>query len=376
MNSSESTLNPSMRLNQIRQYYNQNEDRLAIAFFVGGFIFDMLTVDRIDSWFTIGQQVVYLLVILLTLVQMFYEETRPPVPSENLIFFKRWYREYRTPAIHFAFGNLLNLYTIFFFKSSSLLVSFGFMVFLIALLVANESRRVKSMGLSFKFGLLSLCFLAFFSFVTPIFMGQMGILVFIFSMVVGCLPLVTVGWYVQNYTPVLFEKAKSQILLPMAFVLLGFLILYFFRLIPPVPLSIPFIGVYHTVEKQGETYRLGHERPWWKIWHNGDQNFYAQGADKIYVFFRIFSPTHFSDQVLVRWYWKDNRHGWVLQDSIPIKISGGRAEGFRGYGVKGNYQPGAWKVQVETTDEREIGRVYFDLEIAPKAPRTFQYDMM
>src|SRR5690606_35927792 len=122
------------------------------------------------------------------------------------------------------------------------------------------------------------------------------------------------------------------ILLPMAFVLLGFLILYFFRLIPPVPLSIPFIGVYHTVEKQGDTYRLGHERPWWKIWHNGDQNFYAQGADKIYVFFRIFSPTHFSDQVLVRWYWKDNRHGWVLQDSIPIKISGGRAEGFRGYG--------------------------------------------
>jgi hypothetical protein len=60
-----------------------------------------------------------------------------------------------------------------------------------------------------------------------------------------------------------------------------------------------------------------------------------------------------------------------LQDSIPIRIVGGREQGFRGYGLKSNYQPGEWKVQVETTDGREIGRVYFDLEVAPQAPRTF-----
>ena len=75
----------------------------------------------------------------------------------------------------------------------------------------------------------------------------------------------------------------------------------------------------------------------------------------------------------MRWYWKDNKLGWVLQDSIPIKIVGGRAEGFRGYGFKSHYQPGKWKVQIETMDEREIGRVYFDLEIVPEGPRTFQY---
>jgi hypothetical protein len=66
----------------------------------------------------------------------------------------------------------------------------------------------------------------------------------------------------------------------------------------------------------------------------------------------------------------------MLQDSIPIKIVGGREEGFRGFGVKSNYQPGEWKVQVETTDEREIGRVYFTLEIAPEAPRQFEFDEM
>jgi hypothetical protein len=162
----------------------------------------------------------------------------------------------------------------------------------------------------------------------------------------------------------------------MGIVLVSFLGLYMVRLIPPVPLSLPFIGVYHTVERVPEGFKLGHEKPWWRFWQNGDQEFHAHRGDKVYVFFRIFSPTHFSDQVLVRWYWKDNKLGWTLQDSIPIKIVGGRGEGFRGYGIKSNYQPGEWKVQVETADEREIGRVYFSLDIAPDEPRTFEYQVM
>jgi hypothetical protein len=364
------------RIHQLKEYYEKNEHQIAIAFFIGGFLFDLMTLDAIDSWLTIGQQVIYLLVILGAMLQMFFEEAKPPLEYEKMFVLKRWYYEYRTAIVHFFFGNLLNLYTIFFFKSSSLLVSFGFMVFLIFLLVANESSRFKSLGLSFKFALLALCFLAFFAYVIPIFVGSIGLIVFMFSMLVGCLPLVGVGWWIQTYRPPLFERAKQQILLPTAFVLLGFLTLYLFKLIPPVPLSIPFIGIYHNVERVPEGYKLSHERPWWEFWHNGDQTFYAQRADKIYVAFRVFSPTRFSDQVIVRWYWKDNRAGWMLQDSIPIKIVGGRQEGFRGYGVKSNYQPGQWKVQVETTDDREIGRIYFDLEIAPEEPRTFESEIM
>jgi Protein of unknown function (DUF2914) len=80
----------------------------------------------------------------------------------------------------------------------------------------------------------------------------------------------------------------------------------------------------------------------------------------------VFSPSRFSDQVLLRWYRHESK-GWALQDTIPIKIVGGREEGFRGYGVKTNYQTGAWKVQVETTDGREIGRIYFSIESIPIA---------
>lgn len=349
---------------RLRQYFRENERSVAVAFFVAGFVFDMLTLGRIDSWLMIGQQAVYLTVIAVLLTQMFLEQGGTPGVE-------RWYFRYRMAAVHFLLGALLSLYTLFFFKSSSLLVSFAFLGVLVALLLANESSRFKALGLHFKFGLLALCLLSFFAAVVPVFVGSIGLAVFLLSVLVGCVPLVAAAAWIRRSAPPLFPQARTQILLPLGCVLLGFLVFYLFRLIPPVPLSIPFIGVYHSVERTAEGYQLSHERPAWRVWHNGDQKFLAQPGDKVYVFFRIFSPTRFSDQVLMRWYWKDSSRGWTLQDSIPIKIVGGREEGFRGYGVKANYQPGAWRVQIETIDGREIGRVYFDLKPVPEAPRSF-----
>ena len=358
-------------LDRLKLYFSSNERAVAAAFFTAGFVFDMLTVGRIDSWATIGQQAVYLAVIMTALLQMFREQGQPAPEPAAMRTVKRWYYEYRGAIVHFLLGALLNLYAIFFFKSSSLLVSFGFLAFLVALLLANESRRFKALGLPFKFALLALCLLSFFAYLLPVLAGSISLPMFLLSMLVGSLPLAGAGWWIRRSAPGRFALARRQILLPLGCVLTGFLGFYLFRLIPPVPLSIPFIGVYHAVERSEEGYRLSHERPQWRFWHNGDQRFLAQPGDKVYVFFRVFSPARFADQVRMRWYWKPEGRGWALQDTIPINIVGGREQGFRGYGVKANYQPGPWKIQVETTDGREIGRVYFELEPAAEAPRSF-----
>ena len=358
-------------LERLKLYYGRNEGRVAAAFFIAGFIFDMLTVGRIDSWATIGQQAVYLAVITTALLQMLVEQGEPPREPSAFVL-KRWYYEYRNALVHFLMGALLNLYAIFYFKSSSLLVSFGFLGFLVILLLANEFRRVQSLGLSFKFALLALCFLSFSAYLVPVLVGSISLPLFLASMLIGCVPLAAGAWRVGRVVPAKAAVVRRQILVPVGCVLIGFLAFYFFRLIPPVPLSIPFIGVYHQVERAGDNYRLSHERPVWRFWHNGDQNFYAQPGDKVYVFFRIFSPARFSDQVQMRWQWKDPARGWVTHDTIPIRIVGGREQGFRGYGVKSNYQPGDWKVQVETLDGREIGRVYFELIAVTEAPRNFE----
>jgi hypothetical protein len=357
-------------LQRLKRYFEQHEREVAVVFFSGGFGFDILTTGHIDSWLTIGQQALYLLAITAVLLHMFLEQGAQPPVLAQLAAPKRWYYEYRSALIHFALGALMNLYAIFFFKSSSLLVSFGFLAFLITVLIANESRRLKALGLHVKFALLSLCFLAFSAALTPVVAGSIGLGVFLLSMLVGCLPPVAAAWWIRSRRPALFLQVRRQILLPLGCVLVAFLASYLLRVIPPVPLSIPFIGVYHGVERTEEGYRLAHERPWWRFWHNGDQQFRAQPDDKVYVYFRVFSPARFADEVRMRWYWKPGEgRRWALQDTIPIKIVGGRKEGFRGYGVKANYQPGPWKVQVETTDGREIGRVYFELENFPAVPR-------
>ncbi|MBI3529061.1 MAG: DUF2914 domain-containing protein [Betaproteobacteria bacterium] len=367
---------PSSRFQRLKLYYERHEPAFDIAAFAGGFVFDIAMLDRIDAWSTIVQQAAYLLLIAVILLQMFFSEGGPAPDTGAMPTLKRWYYAYRTALVHFLLGTLLNLYTLFFFKSASLFVSFAFMLVLAALLVANESSRLKAqLGLSLKFALFSLCLLSFSANIVPVFVGSIGLFVFLLSMLAGCLPLAVINRRIRIHAPERTQQARQQILVPFGLVLIGFLSLYVFRLIPPVPLSIPFIGVYHNVERSEDTFRLSHERPFWRIWHHGDQKFLAQPGDKIYVFFRVFSPARFSDQVLMRWYWKDNTGSWKLQDSIPIKILGGREKGFRGYGMKSNYQPGDWKLQVETTDEREIGRVYFDVAIAPEATRNFESDI-
>ena len=51
---------------------------------------------------------------------------------------------------------------------------------------------------------------------------------------------------------------------------------YFLGAIPPVPLSLQYIGIYHEVVPPSAqaagttTYELKHQRPWWKPWQHGD----------------------------------------------------------------------------------------------------------
>ena len=335
-------------------------------------MFDTVAVGRVDSWHMIAQQIVYLAIVTAVLTQMFFVPDEPA--PESLSPVKRFYYRHRIALLSFFLGTLLNVYTLVFFKSSSLLVSFAFMLVMVALLFLNEFGPFKRTGLAFRFALLSLCGLSFCATVVPVVFGQVGTAIFLASMAVGCLPMVALAAWIRKWAPERSAAVRNELLVPFGLMLILFLGAYLLRVIPPVPLSVPFIGVYHAVERTPEGYRLSHERQRWAFWRNGDQEFRAQPGDRLYVFFRVFSPASCADEVRMRWFHRE-AHGWALQDTIPIKIVGGRAEGFRGYGFKSKYQPGAWKVQIETTDEREIGRVYFDVEPVPASPRGFTVEL-
>jgi hypothetical protein len=120
-----------------------------------------------------------------------------------------------------------------------------------------------------------------------------------------------------------------------------------------------------------------HLRPFWDITQLGQPElFKVRTGDKVIVLVSIFSPARFKDQVYLRWYFKHKIEGWVLEDTIPLTILGGRKEGFRGYGSKQFYKLGNWRVIVETSDGREVGRINIKLKKDKSTDkRTFKTDI-
>lgn len=353
------------------EWYEKNETKADLAFFVGGFIFDILTLSDIDDRLGLIQQIVYLFITAFILYYDFlvkYNLTKIP---EKLA--KVWF--YRRPIFHFFLGSLLSVYSLFFLKSSSLFSSFIFVLILIVIMVGNELKAVQEREVNVKVGLHVLCLFCFFAILYPIFLGHVGWLPFLLALLTVGLLIFGVYWMVKKRKPDL-TTIWPQFLLPSTSVLILITLLYFLGWIPPVPLSIQNMGVYHRVEKVGSQYYLYHEHASWKFWQKGDQDFVSQPGDKLYFFASIYSPAKFNDSVYLHWYFKDERRGWISTDRLPMSVIGGRREGFRGWSVKQNYSPGQWRVSVESTDHREIGRMYFEVSLTNSSTnRKFQREI-
>ncbi len=358
-------------LQRATEFKKRHSRYIAPAFFVGGFLFDAVMLDRVDSLKTIFQQTIYLLVILQILKFKALEESGAWQPSERIA--KYWH--YNSEALNFFLGTLLNIYTLFYFKSSSLATSAIFIIIAFGLLVLNESPRFHERNLQIKFGLFSVAIFSFLFIIVTLSFSFVGYFPFLVSIAIG------VFLFYSLYRTLalrieLKSKLKHIILLPVGVVAASLVALYFLRILPPIPLSVQYIGIFHNVEKVktgGETRLvLSYDRPWWKFWQHGDQTFTAEPNDRIFCYARIFAPRNFKDQIIFHWL-EHTRNGWQTQDRIPGTISGGREAGFRTYVYKTHFDPGKWRVQIETTDGREVGRIGFTVESADASTsRTFR----
>lgn len=356
---------------QLTEYYEKNETKVDLGFFLGGFVFDIFTLASVDDPFSVLQQIVYLSVIgLLLCKEMTISLSGAPVTGA---WQKIW--SFRQLIMHFMLGSLLSIYSLFFLKSSSIFSSIIFVLVLMVLMVANELKRIQQGGLDLKLSLWVICLFSFFAMLTPVALGFVGIIPFVLAMILTILILYGIFRKLRRKVQNVAVLQKKW-WIPSGSVLVVFLVFYLLGWVPPVPLSVQDMGIYHQIEKTEGKYILYHERPWWKFWQSGDQDFYAAPNDKIHFFAKIFSPARFSDAVILHWHYQDPRSGWQSTDRIPMKISGGRSQGYRGFAIKQNYSEGSWRVSVETTDGREIGRLYFNVIKAEVAStREFKQDI-
>jgi uncharacterized membrane protein YozB (DUF420 family) len=348
-------------MQEISKYWHQTQRYHTLIFFVGGFLFDILTLEEVDDLFTLISQFTYLVVaigiFLINSENLNLSNFLPKHPWAKKI------AEFEEEIFHFALGALLNAFLLYFFKSSSFLNSLVIVSFLSILLWLNEFRP-KFIKTDWVPGLLvHTCIISFFVILTPTLWGKVGMLPYTLG-VLAYLSLMII-WLRFRKNKVL---KKRQLLISSGLALF-FMVLYITRIFPPVPLSLKTIGIYHNVEKityENKTrYMTFSSSPWWSFWNQTSTPFIAQKNDAMYVFTRVFAPAGFLDTVYIEWWWRGNK-GWMRTDRIPLQITGGRREGFRGFAYKENYTPGDWRVVVSTEDGLEIGRTTFELKKAPE----------
>lgn len=353
---------------RFRRFYHENEPLCTAGLFVVGFLFDTLAVGRIDELHNILHQGTYLTLCALFIGYELRERHGDFAPPDRL---KNVWR-YRNGATHFMLGTLLNIYTLFYFKSASIGVSLLFLGVMAGLLAANELKPFGS-GTTLRVVLFSLCLISYFTYLVPTLAGSIGVLPFMGTLAAASAAVGLLAWRLVPRLANGVETVKSELLVPFGAVLLTFAGLYFLKVIPPVPLSLEEIGIYHKIERNGKDFVLTTTRPRWKFWQKGDQTFLARPNDSVYCYISVFSPTRFKERLQVRWARRDES-GWSDADAIPLDIAGGRDGGWRGFTVKAKWKPGPWRVRVETSDGRELGRVALsvvpDEETAPRDERT------
>jgi hypothetical protein len=267
-------------------------------------------------------------------------------------------------ALHFFYGGLLSAYVVLYFRSTSGLRALAFFALLVGLMFLNEMPQIRRAGHRLRLGLYAFCVLSFLNYFVPILIGRMGGFVFLLALLLS----LGVVWLVAGRLAA-FETdratARVRLFVPAAVVCGLIAVLYGLKLIPPVPLSVQFQGVYHEVRRESGGFTLVYERPsFWTFWRRDSRPFRRRPGDHVWYFVRVYAPAAFTHPLFTRWEVRDASSGtWRTTDRIPISVvRGGRAEGYRTFAEKSNFQAGQWRVTAETEDGRAIASLTFRVE--------------
>ncbi len=145
------------------------------------------------------------------------------------------------------------------------------------------------------------------------------------------------------------------------------LVLHVFNVIPPVPLVKKDMLVAHQLRRTSDGYVAHVESPGFRFWRRSSATFHRAGNERVYCFTSVFVPPGITTTIRHRWEVLQDGE-WTTTSVVPIRISGGRQTGYRGYTFKQNVVPGKWRVTAEAESGAAIGIVTFTI-VPGKAAR-------
>lgn len=342
------------------KYLKSNQKYAPLFFFIAGFIWDGLTLGRIDRMYDV---IILCSHISLLTISLYLFNVVDLEKSERK--FVKKYGDYLPLAIQFFLGGLSSAYVIYFSRSVSLSKTVAFFLILLLLFIANEFLRKRISNKYLQFGFYFFVNFIFFSLFIPIILSEMNTTIFLISGFISLLStalLIVIVYKSNVFVRAEIIKTKMLGLILSIYIIIN--LCYFLKLIPPVPLALDQGLVAYDIQKENGHYKVTYEvDEWYYFWKDHKTDFIKQANKPVYVFTSVFAPTDLKKKIYHRWKWFDTeKDDWKVIEDIGFHIIGGRDNGFRGYTYKNNIWKGDWKVEVITEEELVIGVVGFNID--------------
>jgi hypothetical protein len=343
----------------IKNFWDKYERRISSLALIGGFIFDNLTLERIDLLYENLVTIFYLILSGGGIILINYLEENPPQKE-----FLEKVKNIMPLFIQFAFGGLFSAYFVFYSRSASFSSSLPFVLILLGLLIGNEFFKERYKRMVFRTSVYFLAIYSFSIFFLPILFNKIGPSIFLISGIVSLLVIYLFILLLSKITPVKYKQGKRNLKnsIVSLFVLIN--VLYFLNLIPPIPLSLKDAGAYYSVERIGGNYEvLTEELSWYRNLFS-TKTLHLKNGENAYVFSAVFAPTDLNTNIVHNWqYFDEVKNKWISSSKISFPIRGGAGGGYRGFSKKSSVREGRWRVNIETERGQIIGRVWFDIEV-------------
>ncbi|PLX20989.1 hypothetical protein C0584_04365 [Candidatus Parcubacteria bacterium] len=348
----------------IKNFVYKNEKYLSPGAITFGFIFDNLTLRRIDLWV---ENFVIAFYLALSLFSIFV-----------LNFFHAGYLKHRyfrktdaflSIVLQFSFGALFSAFFIFYFRSSSIIASWSFLVLLIGLLIGNEFFRDKYKQLSFQLSIYFILFFSYSVFLVPLVTKKIDDFSFIYSNVFSISFILSILLILYKLFPKRLLLNIRSITVSIFFIIFTFNFFYYFNIIPPIPLSLKSAELVHSVKHNGGIYEIEYEKSIFPLGSKSKKRYSWVEGEPVYLFASIFAPTKISVEIFHKWYFFDETNSeWTLRSSIPYQVIGGRDGGYRGYSYKYSLQEGLWMVDITNTRGQSLGSRKFRIVAVEDTP--------
>jgi Protein of unknown function (DUF2914) len=363
-----------------RSGYARLERPISSLSLLGGFVFDALTLRRVDVfwenfWVAGHLAVVTVCVIWINLLDdaVDGDGARPEANPQKIHF-------WLVNLMQFFFGGLLSVYLVFYFRSGTIWTSWPFLLMLALAFIANESLKRRYARLSFQMALLFLALYSFAIYLMPILLHRISSRVFLISGGVSVAAIVIVLLILAVFSRHRFAGRKGWATLgSIAGILVIVNGLYFLNLIPPLPLSLKEAGIYHSLSVKGPgDYTVTSENrtkhgiasieliPRFFI-HR--PTVHIKSGDSLTFYTAVFSPTALSTKIVHEWQFYDRSRGeWITRAVVSLSVAGGRGEGYRTFSHLSSINAGLWRVDVETPGGQAVGRFNFRVAVQAKEP--------